>query len=101
MRPNTKLKIYLKTLWVFLVITCHSVFNMWLETTLLTVWPEDTKRLDTLIMGCVMILGICTLPKLPVSPSLSYISYLQNYLYPSLPLVAVLFTCCFLQQASF
>ena len=33
----------LKTLWEFFVITCHNVFNVWPKTTLLSVWPRDTK----------------------------------------------------------
>ena len=31
---------------IFFVITCHSIFNVWLKTTL-PVWPRDAKRLDT------------------------------------------------------
>ena len=37
----------LRTLWVFFVIMCHSVFNVWPKTTLLLpVWRRDAKRLD-------------------------------------------------------
>ena len=37
----------LKTLRNFSVITCCNIFNVWPKTTLLPVWPRDTKRLDT------------------------------------------------------
>ena len=31
-------------------MTCHSVFNVWPQTTfLLPVWPRDAKRLDTTV----------------------------------------------------
>ena len=29
------------------MIMCYNVFNVWPKTTLLPVWPRDTRRLDT------------------------------------------------------
>ena len=47
MRPNTKLYSYLKQDEIFVVITCHNVFNLWTKTTLLPVWSRDANRLDS------------------------------------------------------
>ena len=33
------------------MITCRNVFNVWPKTTLLPMWPRDTKRLDTPDLG--------------------------------------------------
>ena len=42
----------LKHCEVFFVIMCHNLFNVWPMTTLLPVWPRDTKRLDTHELEC-------------------------------------------------
>ena len=38
------------------MIMCHNVFNVWPKTTLLPVWPRDSKRLDTDHFLCSQIL---------------------------------------------
>ena len=38
-----------KTFWNIFVITCRNVFNVWPKTTLLPLWPRDTKRLGPLV----------------------------------------------------
>ena len=44
-----------KTLEVFCVITCHSIFNVWPKTVLLPVWPRDTPGiLSTAPSGLVV-----------------------------------------------
>ena len=42
----------------FFAIRHHSVFNVWLKTTLLPVWHRDAKSLDTPITNIKVLVGV-------------------------------------------
>ena len=94
----------LKTFFCSSVYISVCVFNVWPNTTLLPVWPRDTKRLDTpewMFMGrFVSSLRVAKRPKLTglvftLSLEFSMDSWMISFDLPEAIVHAVLFITCY------